>query len=140
MTEEITVAQYKALTAKAPRGNKFNARRVQYEGYDFGSEDEVKRYRELRLMQAAGEIAGLRMQVHFAIDVSGQHICDYVADFVYLRLGDGRLVVEDVKSPATMTAVYRLKKKLLKATWGLDIDEIFVGEAEAPSVKTRRQR
>ena len=34
------------------------------------------------------------------------------------------LMVEDVKSPATKTAVYRLKKKLVKALYGIEIIEV----------------
>src|SRR5204862_7919696 len=36
------------------------------------------------------------------------------------------MVVEDVKSPATKTAVYRLKKKLVKALYGKAINEVRI--------------
>jgi hypothetical protein len=42
--------------------------------------------------------------------MNGQKICTY-CDFLYQR--DGGRVVEDVKSPASMTSTYRLKKKLM---------------------------
>jgi len=34
------------------------------------------------------------------------------------------VVVEDVKSKATKTAVYQLKKKLVKALYGVEIVEV----------------
>jgi hypothetical protein len=36
----------------------------------------------------------------------------------------GEQVTEDVKSKATKTAVYQLKKKLVKALYGVDIVEV----------------
>jgi len=36
----------------------------------------------------------------------------------------GEVVVEDVKSPATKTAVYCLKKKLIKALYDIEIVEV----------------
>jgi hypothetical protein len=74
-------------------------------------------------MQEAGEISELETQKRFGIFVGDQRICAYVADFVYQR--DGKQVVEDVKSDFTRkNPVYRLKKKLLKATLGIEIIEI----------------
>jgi len=37
---------------------------------------------------------------------------------------DGKMVVEDTKSPATKTPVYRLKKRLLAEQRGIVIKEI----------------
>ena len=43
--------------------------------------------------------------------VNGKKIGYYVADFQYLV--NGKTVVEDVKSPATKTPLYKLKIKIL---------------------------
>jgi len=49
-------------------------------------------------------------------------ICRYVADFGYIE--NGAVVIEDVKSKITKgLPVYRLKKKLMKALYGIDIRE-----------------
>jgi hypothetical protein len=48
----------------------------------------------------------------------------YKADFRYEEVATSAVVVEDVKSPVTKTAVYRLKKKLVKALYGVEIIEV----------------
>lgn len=92
------------------------------DGERFDSKKEAERWCVLKLLERAGHIANLRRQVRFPMEVNGQFICAYVADFTYDR---GGLVVEDVKSPATRNEpTYRLKKKLLKALHGLDVAEV----------------
>lgn len=96
---------------------------VTWEGMRFDSKRELKRWQELRLMYSAGKIRGLSRQVRFKIEVDGQHICDYIADFQYVvrRGGTRGLVVEDCKG--VKTAVYRLKKKLMRAVYSIEITE-----------------
>lgn len=111
--------------------SKYHARRTEIDGITFDSAAEARRYGELKLMQAAGEIAGLELQPSFRIDVNGQHICTYKADFRYLDgavlMTDGangytKTVYEDVKG--MRTPVYRLKKKLVEALYGIEIIEV----------------
>ena len=71
-------------------------------------------------MLAAGIISDLRLQVPYVITVNGLKICKYVADFVYID--KGYEVVEDVKGMKTPT--YNLKKKLMKAVHGIEIQEV----------------
>jgi hypothetical protein len=47
----------------------------------------------------------------------------YIADFVYTTC-TGKKVVEDVKSPATRTDVYKIKKKLMRQKYGIEIKEV----------------
>lgn len=101
--------------------SKYNARRVTVGNITFSSKGEAKRWQDLCIMQQAGEITNLRRQVKYPIEVNGIHITTYTADFVYDSCG--KIVVEDFKSPATKTEAYRLRKKLLKACYGIDILE-----------------
>lgn len=48
----------------------------------------------------------------------------YRADFTYHEGAKGVQVVEDVKSRATRTREYAVKKKLLKDRFGIDITEV----------------
>ena len=110
------------------RPNKFHATR--WNGYD--SRLEAKRAEELKLLQEAGEITDQREQVPYElipaqweetprVGKRGQALkpkricleraCVYIADFVYTR--NGETIVEDVKSPATRTPEYRIKRKLM---------------------------
>ena len=103
--------------------SKYRAVPVVIDGRRFHSQKEGRRYRELLLLQKAGEIRDLECQVGFPIFVHGHKISVYVADFKFIT-PDGKIVVEDVKSPATAKiALYRIKKKLVKACYNIDILE-----------------
>lgn len=85
---------------------------------------EALRYRELLILEAHGQIRGLRAQVPYALDVvteSGEVLTvgHYVADFVYWR--DLTEIVEDVKGMPT--PLYTWKKKHLLAQYGIQILE-----------------
>lgn len=87
----------------------------------FDSAKEADRYRELYLLQAAGQISGLDCQVKFELAANGVKIADYYADFMYFERPSGALVVEDVKG--MKTPAYRLKAKMMKALHGITIRE-----------------
>jgi hypothetical protein len=101
--------------------SKYNARKTVIDGIMFDSASESRRYQELKLLEAAGEITGLECQSKFPIFVNGDKICVYKADFLYCTV-DSRLHIEDVKG--FRTPVYRLKKKLIKALYYIDIEEV----------------
>ena len=76
-------------------------------------------------MEKAGEIRDLQLQPSFELRVNGLLICKYRADFQYKRWrnGDDRTqVVEDVKG--FVTDLYRIKKRLMKACCGIDVQEV----------------
>lgn len=85
----------------------------------FDSKKEYSRYQELKLLEAAGEITGLKMQEPFiliprqqATDInSAERACKYLADFYYIDKA-GNTVVEDVKG--LRTTEYIIKRKLMK--------------------------
>jgi hypothetical protein len=82
-------------------------------GIRFQSKKEAYRWRELLLLEKAGTISELRRQTRFPIELNGEHICDYVADFDY-REG-GKWIVEDTKG--AWTDVFRLKYALIRAAY-----------------------
>jgi hypothetical protein len=98
---------------------KYHAQPTEVLGQKFDSRGEARRYVDLTLLLAAGEIAELERQIKYPLEVNGVKVADYVADFRY-REGK-RVVVEDFKG--VRTPVYRLKKKLMKAIHGVDIRE-----------------
>lgn len=100
--------------------NKYGAVRETVDGYHFDSGAEAKHYRDLKLRVLAGEISDLRVHPRYPIRVNGQLICTYVADFAYIE-GE-TCIVTDVKG--VPTPLYALKKKLLRATWGIEIREV----------------
>ena len=119
----------------------------------FDSQKEARRYDELAALERAGTIRELRMQVDFTLqeaytDGEGRRVraIRYKADFTYLRKmenggltkvpclnGEGdrlvhnpewKIVVEDVKSRATRTKEYIMKRKLMKERFNIDIQEV----------------
>ncbi|BDU72359.1 DUF1064 domain-containing protein [Mesoterricola silvestris] len=88
----------------------------------FASKREAKRAFELQLLERAGEITDLKMQVPFEVVPStpGERPVFYVADFVYLK--GGNQVVEDVKG--VRTDVYKIKRKLMAHVYGIQIQEV----------------
>jgi hypothetical protein len=94
------------------------------EGVMHQSTLEARRCSELHLMQKGGLISDLEAhpQPRYRLDVEGVHICDYLADFRYLDTETGEEVVEDVKG--WRTEVYKLKKRLMLACFGIEIREV----------------
>lgn len=103
------------------RRSKFNARLVKLDGFTFQSAAEARRYGVLKLLQANHQIVGLLVHPPFRLIVNKVHVANYVGDFLYF-LPDGTRVVEDVKG--VKTPIYRLKKKLMRACLGIEIQEV----------------
>lgn len=99
--------------------HKFHAIPTTIDGIRFASKAEARRYEELKLMQKSKEIKKLELQPSYQIEVNGQKICKYIADFRY-QDSKGNEHIEDVKG--ILTPVFRLKQKLLRACHGLEIE------------------
>lgn len=96
----------------------------------FDSKKEAERFDELMLLLKAEKISELRLQADFTLQEAytlpnGNRVraIRYKADFTY-KDDNGNLVVEDVKSKATKTRVYGIKKKLMLEKFGIEIREI----------------
>lgn len=118
----------KQVEATQKRGKYGNVIVEQY-GIKFHSKKELKRWNELKLLLASGLIRNLKRQVQFDIIINDMRVTTYVADHVYEEIAQDRsgwaTVVEDVKSSATQqNAVYRLKRKLMLAVFGITIREV----------------
>lgn len=114
-----------------PRGNrvsKYHAQRTELDGFRFDSKREARRYQELKLRLAAGEISMLIVHPRFQLNVIARgalhEIGVYTADFSYRDHAPNSLVVEDVKSAPTKTTAYRLRKRLVEAIHGITIREV----------------
>lgn len=108
------------------RFGKYNAKGERIDNIWFASAAEATRYRQLKAMLEARKILRLELQPQYQIIVDGKHICNYRADFRYLKLSPagsiGALVVEDVKG--MHTDVYALKKKLFEAKFKIPLFEL----------------
>ena len=102
--------------------SKYKNVKTTLDGIIFASKKEATRYTELMMLQRAGMIQNLRLQVPFELipKQAGERAVKYIADFTYTE--NGEPVVEDVKG--IKTDVYRLKKKLMLKVHGLKIKEV----------------
>ena len=101
------------------RKNKYKAVKTVVDGIKFDSKKEARRYSQLKLMEKSGAISELSLQPRFDLIVNDKKCGFYKADFKYIE--NGMEVIEDAKG--MLTPVYRLKKKLVKAIYNIDIFE-----------------
>jgi putative resolvase len=97
--------------------SKYRNRKTEYLGIQFDSRKEADRYQELLLLERAGLIQDLSLQPRYDLSVNGHKLGYYKGDFRYKDVATDTVVLEDVKSPVTRTAVYQLKKKLVRALY-----------------------
>jgi hypothetical protein len=133
MSAHLSEAAYASLTgSQVPaKRSKYHAVRVivteSGELYEAKSaKAEARRYLDLRLLERGGYIRDLECQPRFNLHgLDGSVVCKYLADFRYRDVETGAEIVEDTKGgPATVTPVYALKIKLLKAEYGVTVREI----------------
>lgn len=106
---------------------KYKNRKLTIDGEVFDSQKEARRYRELALLQRAGQISDLKRQVRYELiptqRIGGKVVeksCVYIADFVYTE--NGETVVEDTKGFRTKD--YIIKRKLMLHVHGIRIKEV----------------
>jgi hypothetical protein len=104
---------------------KFGNRPTSVGGTRVDSRREARRLIELRLLEKAGSISGLRTQVRYELTPAAtnptERASHYVADFVYTD-ENGDLVVEDAKG--FRTSEYILKRKVMRWRYGIVIREV----------------
>lgn len=119
---------------------KYHNRKVTVDGITFDSVKEANRYKELKVLERAGQVHDLQLQVKFKLipaqrelnlepTATGkpkkgkllEHEVSYVADFVY-KNRYGIQVVEDTKGVKTKD--YIIKRKLMLWIHGIRIKEV----------------
>lgn len=100
--------------------SKFNNKKVVTDEGTFDSQREHRHWMELKVRERAGEISHLQRQQDFVIEHNGVVITRYRADFIFFE--DGQRVVADSKGFRTDT--YRLKAKMMKAFFNIEIREM----------------
>jgi len=108
--------------------SKYRNQRICVDGRWFDSKREARRFKELQLLERAGEISDLKTQVPFLLIPKQprkrgkpEQPCQYIADFTYTDKG-GEYVVEDAKGK--QTPEYIIKRKLMLKEHGIEIREV----------------
>lgn len=98
------------------RRNKFSNVKVIYQGFQFDSLGEKRRYMELKILEELEEIKDLELQKKFTLQKGFKHnkeivrAINYIADFYYYDRTLKTYVIEDFKGE---TDVFKIKKKIL---------------------------
>lgn len=121
---------------------KYRNRKVTIDGITFDSKHEANRYRELQVLERAGQIYGLELQKKFVLvpaqyetfdryGKNGKPLKDgkkcvekevaYYADFTYIT-ARGEYVVEDAKGVKTKD--YIIKRKLMLFIHDIKVKEV----------------
>lgn len=106
------------------------------DGTVLDSGHELKRYKELLLLQAAHSITDLRVHPRYKLEIGGEPILlrskgypngrqlTYVADFDYWDEARSQTVIEDVKMQSGhRTEVYKIKRAIMQLG-GYEIEEV----------------
>lgn len=111
--------------------NKYHNEKIIVDEIKFDSKLEAKRYGQLKILEKAKEIKGLKRQVPYILIPeyikNGKKVkpIKYLADFTYFDIKKNKLIIEDVKSVATKTDTYKLKKKIFEWRFpDLEITEV----------------
>ena len=122
------------MKSKLPYNTKFFSSRSKYgskktivDNIKFDSKWEAERYGQLKAMERGGVVTDLELQVPYNIIINDIKICKYIADFRYKKESNHTItndeyyveVVEDAKG--FETPEFKLKKKLMKAVFNIDI-------------------
>ena len=102
---------------------KYNAKKTIVNGIPFASKLESDRFQQLLLLEKAGDICDLCLQLEFQIfhgcinPETGEKVKSsfYIADFVYLDCKSHKWIAEDTKGMETKE--FKLKWKLVKSLY-----------------------
>ena len=106
---------------------KYHNKKVIIDGIKFDSQKEGNYYLKLKMLERAGKIKDLKLQVPFVlletfkVDDRTYRKTKYIADFTYFD-NKNKFHVIDVKGYRTKE--YGLKKKLMAWKYGIEIEEV----------------
>jgi hypothetical protein len=122
-TQDVPLQPLRATYGRSRR--KYGNTPTVVDGHRFDSKKEAARFADLSVALRAGEITDLRVHERFPLVVHEQDCGAYESDFTYTVTATGERVVEDVKSAMTRKLpVYRLKRKLMWALYGISVREV----------------
>lgn len=110
---------------------KYHNIKVTFAGITFDSKREFQRWKELKLLERAGEIRDLKVHPKFPLMCGtvpikirsgryhGGRKISYFADFSYIDKKTHERIVEDVKGMDT--AISRLKRGIVEAQYGVQV-------------------
>ena len=120
--ESIGASAEKSEQVSSPAATKYHSKKTIVDNVTFDSKREAKRYMDLKIELKAGIISDLRLQPEYPFLINDVKIFSYFADFDYVSKVTTTVVIEDTKG--FRTPIFRLKKKLIEAFYGIKITEV----------------
>ncbi len=123
------IIKLKDLIAAGKKGNKFHAKRTEYNGKMYHSAKEARYRKHLELLKHAHELKDrvtiIEEQVHYPIKIKNHHCFSYFLDFK-IHYGDNRVEYVDVKGLTKGSAydLFKCKKACVEAEYGIKIKEV----------------
>ncbi len=119
----LSATEARKLGIKAPRPNKFGAKKTVRDGITFDSKAEANYYAELMCRYDMGEVSDVELQRPFALVAgAGKLVGTYRADFAFQDHVEGRWRVIDVKGYDTPLS--RFKRKFVEALHGIHVEVV----------------
>ncbi len=98
------------------RPTKYGNQSTTYGGLRYDSQKEADYAAQLNLLKRAKEIQEWQPKPKYRLVVNDLQICTIIPDFLVINK-DGEEEVHEVKSTATMTDMWRMKRKLFEALY-----------------------
>ncbi len=119
---EISAAEYSAGIHKVTKSSKYHNKKTLLSGRVYDSKKEAKYSRILEVAKKAmfpsQRVLYWIPQIPFKFSCGTKMIVDFLVLYA-----DSHFELHEVKSPATRTQLYKIKKKMLKNEYGLEISE-----------------
>lgn len=125
----VKTARANPITTEEPKKNKFGAEKTYYRGEAYDSKKEAQFHARLDLQRGISEpsqkVVGVARQVPYKIVINGILVCTYYLDFL-ITYADNRRRYVDIKGLKKGAAyqIFRLKKKMVEAMYGIEIEEV----------------
>ncbi len=119
---EITMAEYKKIDKKKKRNKYFNIK-TEYRGRTFASEKEANHAYALDMAKKA--MFPSQRVLHWIPQIPFKFSCGtkMIVDFLVLYADSHYEIVEIKGGNATKTQAYKIKKKMLRNEYGLEVIE-----------------
>jgi len=103
-----------------PHKSKYKNIKIKIDNITFDSKLEGKHYSDLKLLVRAGAIKDLELQPRYDLIINDVKIGFYKADFRFFDIKENRERVIDSKGVDTVVSM--LKRKMVKAIYGVDVE------------------
>lgn len=111
--------------------SKYNNKKVVIDGITFDSKKEGNHYNTLKTLEKSGKISNLQTHVKYPFIYNNVRIGTLIVDFTYVDEENNReFCVVDVKGwdkkkqKFITTAMYNIKKKMMKAFYNIEVIEV----------------